>query len=89
MAASDYVKALPDALGRWLDQRLVTLGTDGFRAQRTPARRCATSSRWTRGFITVATLEALARDGAVEPAVVARAIAELGIDPDKPDPAVS
>ncbi|MCY4510076.1 MAG: pyruvate dehydrogenase (acetyl-transferring), homodimeric type, partial [Acidobacteria bacterium] len=88
VAASDYVKALPDALGRWLDQRLVTLGTDGFgRSDTREALR-----EFFEGdarFIAVATLEALARDGAVEPAVAARAIAELGIDPEKPDPAVS
>ncbi len=88
VAASDYVKALPDALGRWVDARLVSLGTDGFgRSDTREALRdfFEVDAR----FITVATLEALARDGAVEPAVAARAIAELGIDPDKPDPAVS
>src|SRR4029453_10655746 len=30
VAASDYVKALPDAIDRWLPHRLVSLGTDGF-----------------------------------------------------------
>ena len=66
----------------------MTLGTDGFgRSDTREALRefFEVDAR----FIAVATLEALARDGAVEPAVVARAIAELGIDPEKPDPAVS
>ena len=40
-------------------------------------------------FITVATLGALARDGTVSPEVVAQAIGDLGIDPEKADPAVS
>src|SRR5438093_11778709 len=30
VAASDYVKALPDAIDRWLPRRPVSLGTDGF-----------------------------------------------------------
>ena len=30
VAASDYLKALPDAIDRWLPRRLVSLGTDGF-----------------------------------------------------------
>jgi pyruvate dehydrogenase E1 component len=30
IAASDYVKALPDAIDRWLPRPLVSLGTDGF-----------------------------------------------------------
>jgi pyruvate dehydrogenase E1 component len=30
VAASDYVKALPDAIDRWLPRRLTALGTDGF-----------------------------------------------------------
>ena len=69
-------------------QRLVTLGTDGFgRSDTREALRdfFEVDAR----FIALAALQGLAGDGAVEPAVVARAIAELGIDPDKPDPAVS
>ena len=30
VAASDYVKALPDAIDRWLPRPLTALGTDGF-----------------------------------------------------------
>ena len=30
VAASDYVKALPDSIDRWLPRPLTTLGTDGF-----------------------------------------------------------
>src|SRR5690606_34853385 len=30
VAASDYMKALPDGLARWVDAPMVTLGTDGF-----------------------------------------------------------
>ena len=88
VAASDYLKALPDSLSQWLDTRLVALGTDGFgRSDTREALRefFEVDAR----FITVATLRALARDGTVPLAVVAEAIADLGIDPEKADPAVS
>ena len=88
VAASDYVKALADGLGRWLDARFVTLGADGFgRSDTREALRdfFEVDAR----FIALATLEALVRDGALPPAVAARAIDELGIDPDKPDPAAN
>lgn len=88
VAASDYLKALPDSLSQWLDTPLAALGTDGFgRSDTRDALRdfFEVDAR----FITLATLRALARDGSVEPALVARAIDDLDIDPDKPDPASS
>ena len=30
VAASDYVKALPDGIDRWLPRHMTSLGTDGF-----------------------------------------------------------
>ena len=30
MAASDYVKALPESVSQWLPRPLIALGTDGF-----------------------------------------------------------
>src|SRR5690606_29954126 len=30
VAASDYIKALPDSIARWIPGRFVPLGTDGF-----------------------------------------------------------
>ena len=88
VAASDYLKALPDSLSQWLDTRLVALGTDGFgRSDTREALRefFEVDAR----FITVATLRALARDGALPLDLVAQAIGDLGIDPEKADPTVS
>ncbi len=88
VAASDYLKALPDSLSQWLDTRLVSLGTDGFgRSDTREALRnfFEVDAR----FITLATLGALARDGKVDRAVVAQAIEDLEIDPEKADPAIS
>src|SRR5207344_2381740 len=66
VAASDYVKALPDSIDRWLPRPLACLGTDGFgRSEgRTGLREFfEVDYRW----IVVATLAALARDGKLAP----------------------
>jgi pyruvate dehydrogenase E1 component len=88
VAASDYVKALPDAIDRWLPRPLVSLGTDGFgRSENRAALRdffevdCK--------FIVAATLNALARDGKIDVAVVQKAIKDLNINAEKPNPATA
>ncbi len=88
VAASDYVKALPDSIARWVPRPLVSLGTDGF--GRSDGRRALRNFfEVDHRFITLATLHALARDGKIDWPVVQRAIAELDIDPEKVDPAIS
>ncbi len=88
VAASDYVKALPDAIDRWLPRPLVSLGTDGFgRSENRAALRdffevdCK--------FIVAATLNALARDRKLDVSIVQKAIKDLNINTEKPNPAVS
>ncbi len=88
VAASDYLKVLPDAIDRWLPRRLHALGTDGFgRSDSRAALRnfFEVDAR----FIALATLHALAKEKQIEPDVVQRAIAELEIDAEKLDPAIS
>src|SRR5579875_1536607 len=86
IAASDYMKALPDGLSPWLGQRLVTLGTDGF-------GRSDNREHLRRFFevdaesIVAATLSKLARDGAVDPKTAQAAFADLGLSPDAPSAA--
>ena len=85
VAVSDYMKALPEMIQRWVPGGLYPLGTDGF-------GRSDTRSSLRRHFevdaesITVATLHQLARRGAVKAAVVQQAIDKLKIDPEKLDP---
>ncbi|MEW6270993.1 MAG: pyruvate dehydrogenase (acetyl-transferring), homodimeric type [Thermodesulfobacteriota bacterium] len=88
IAASDYVKTLPLTLTPYVPDGLHALGTDGF--GRSDAREDL------RRFfevdaesICVAALHELARREEIEPQRVQDAIVELGIDPEKPDPAVS
>lgn len=85
VAASDYVKALPESIGRWFPKPLVALGTDGFgRSESRAALR--------RFFgvdaasIVLATLDALAGEGAVSRSVVDQAIDDLAIDRNAPNP---
>jgi pyruvate dehydrogenase E1 component len=88
VAASDYLKLLPDALARHLPRPMVSLGTDGF--GRSEAREeLRDHFEVDARFITLATLQALAQEGSVERSVVARAIKDLGIDPNKLDPHVA
>jgi pyruvate dehydrogenase E1 component len=85
VASSDYIKALPDMVARWVRQPYVTLGTDGF-------GRSDTREALRRHFeidaehIVVATLSALCQQGQVPAGTVARAIQELQVDPEKIDP---
>ncbi|MBD93132.1 MAG: pyruvate dehydrogenase (acetyl-transferring), homodimeric type [Acidobacteria bacterium] len=88
VAASDYLKALPDSLSQWLETPLVSLGTDGFGRSDTRESLREFFEVDAR-FITVATLATLARQGTIEPTVVAQAISDLGIDAEKVDPTVS
>jgi pyruvate dehydrogenase E1 component len=88
VAASDYVKALPDAIDRWLPRPLVALGTDGFgRSENRESLRDFFEVDYR--YIIVATLAALAREGKVEPAAVQHAIKAHSINPDKSNPATS
>jgi pyruvate dehydrogenase E1 component len=88
IAASDYVKALPDSIDRWLPRPLVTLGTDGYgRSEGRAGLRefFEVDARW----VIVATLTALVRDGKLDAEVVQGAMKALNINPEKSNPAVS
>jgi pyruvate dehydrogenase E1 component len=85
IAASDYLKSLPDLVGRWVPQPFVPLGTDGF-------GRSDTREALRRHFevdaehITVASLHALAQTEMGSAAEVADAISAYGLDPERIDP---
>jgi pyruvate dehydrogenase E1 component len=88
VAASDYLKALPDLVDRWLPRPLVSLGTDGFgRSESRAALR--NHFEVDARFVTVATLAALARDGQIDAKVAAQAITDFDINPDKINPAIA
>ena len=88
VAASDYLKVLPDAIDQWLPKKLHALGTDGFGRSDTRAALRDFFEVDAR-FIVLSTLYALQQEKQIEPAVVAKAITDLGINPEKPNPAIS
>ena len=88
VAASDYLKTLPDSIDRWLPKPLQSLGTDGF--GRSDSREALRNFfEVDARFIVVATLYALMQDKQVDAKLVQQAIADLGIDTEKLNPAVS
>jgi pyruvate dehydrogenase E1 component len=88
VAASDYVKALPGSIDKWLPRPLHALGTDGF--GRSEARASLREFfEVDRRYVVLATLAALAREGVVEPSVVRDAIKAHNINPEKVNPACS
>ncbi|HUJ29935.1 MAG TPA: pyruvate dehydrogenase (acetyl-transferring), homodimeric type [Candidatus Acidoferrum sp.] len=88
VAATDYLKTLPHMISPWMPRRLASLGTDGFgRSEGRASLRefFEVDSR----FIVLATLHELFAQGKIERAVIDKAIADLGIDPEKPNPVTS
>jgi pyruvate dehydrogenase E1 component len=85
VAVSDNMKIVADQIAPWVPGGLTTLGTDGF-------GRSDTRKNLRRFFevdaecTVVATLYALARKGKVEMSLVAKAIKDLGVDPEKVHP---
>ncbi len=86
IAATDYMKIVPDQLAPWLTGRLVTLGTDGF-------GRSDNRQHLRRHFevnaesIAAAALSRLARDGKLDARKAQKALQDLGVDTEKIDPA--
>jgi pyruvate dehydrogenase E1 component len=83
--ASDYVKALPESIARWFPEAPVALGTDGFgRSESREALRdfFEVDAR----FIALGALSGLADAGQIEYKVVQKAMRDLDIDSEKPNP---
>ncbi len=85
VAATDWIRAVPDAISRWLPPYYVSLGTDGF--GRSDTREALRSFfEIDPPSIAAAAVVELARCGDVPAKRAAKAIRDLGIDPDKLDP---
>jgi len=85
VAASDWMKVVPEGVSTWIDADFTALGTDGF--GRSDTRESLRSYfEIDPPSIAAAAMSALARTGAITPEAAAKAIADLGVDPDKVDP---
>jgi len=88
VAATDYMRAFAEQIRPSVpaDRRYVVLGTDGF--GRSDYRKALRRHfEVDRHYVVVATLSALAAEGAVPASAVAEAITRYDIDPDRLDPA--
>jgi pyruvate dehydrogenase E1 component len=86
VAASDYMKVLPESIAQWIPRPIVALGTDGFGR----SENRASLRDWFEvdaKHIVLATLSALVRDKQLDRKVLKAAIKDLGINPDKANPA--
>ncbi len=87
IAVSDNMKAVPDQIAPWVPGGLMTLGTDGY-------GRSDTRENLRRFFevdaelTVIATLYALAGQGALDRTVVEKAIKDLDVAPDKAHAAI-
>ena len=85
IAATDYMKIIPDQIQRWVPGTFISLGTDGYGRSdaRTALRKHFEVDRW---FIVITTLKALSDQGMIDGRIVSKAIKKYGIDPSKKDP---
>ena len=85
IAASDYVKAVPAVIARWIRGPFIVLGTDGF--GRSDGREALREFfEVDAAHIAFAAVSALAGQGKIDKNDAARAAGELGVDCDKPNP---
>ena len=87
VAVSDNIRTVPDQIAPWVPGGLFTLGTDGF-------GRSDTRARLRRFFevdaesTVIATLYALAEKNLIGREIVAKAIQDLGVNPEKIQPQI-
>jgi pyruvate dehydrogenase E1 component len=85
VAATDYVKNVPDQIRQWVPSTYTVLGTDGF--GRSDGRAALREFfEVDRKSVVVAALKALADQDALDHDTVTQAMRKFGMDPDKPDP---
>jgi pyruvate dehydrogenase E1 component len=85
VAASDYMKVLPDSIARWSPKPIASLGTDGFgRSESRTALR--DFFEVDHRYVTLATLTSLLREKKIELDLVNAAMEELEINPNKLNP---
>src|SRR3954470_11498835 len=85
IAASDYMKIVPDQIRQWVPGRFIVLGTDGY-------GRSDSRAQLRRHFevdaqhIVLASLRALADEGKLDMATVKACMKKFDIDPERPNP---
>jgi pyruvate dehydrogenase E1 component len=85
VAATDYMRTVPDQIRQWVQGRYVVLGTDGY--GRSDSREALRGFfEVDRRYVALAALKVLADEGQLDMATVRSALQRFGIDPAKPNP---
>ena len=85
VAVTDYMRAVPDQMSRFVERRFVSLGTDGF--GRSDTREALRSYfEVDAPHVVLAVLAALAEEGEGKPDEVAEAISRYGLETERPTP---
>jgi pyruvate dehydrogenase E1 component len=80
VAITDYMRAVPDQVARFVDRPYTSLGTDGF--GRSDAREALRAHfEIDAAHLVIAVLSLLARGGQLKADVVKTAMSDLGVDP--------
>ena len=85
IAATDYIRAHTNQIREFIPRSFTVLGTDGFGRSDTRAQ-LREFFEVDRRYVVLAAMTALAEEGSVSRADVAKVMTDLGIDPAKPDP---
>jgi pyruvate dehydrogenase E1 component len=86
IAATDYMKSVPDQLAPWLGTRMVTLGTDGF-GRSDNRQHLRKHFEVNAEAIAGSALSQLARLGKFDAKKAQKALGDLGVNTEKGDPA--
>ena len=85
IAATDYMRIVPDQVREWVGGRYITLGTDGY--GRSDCRAALRKHfEVDRNYIVIAALKGLVDEGKVDQATLTKAMQALGVDSSKPVP---
>jgi pyruvate dehydrogenase E1 component len=88
VAASDYLKAVPETIAKWIPGRFVTLGTDGY--GRSDSRQGLRDFfEVDARYIALAALQGLVDEGTIKDTVARNAIKKLNVNPEKVNPLTS
>ncbi len=85
VAVTDYLRAVPDQVSRWVNRPWTSLGTDGFGRSDT-REQLRRHFETEAGQVVIAVLSSLAARGVVGTDAVADAITRAGVDTEAPPP---
>ena len=88
VAASDYVKALPESIARWIPGPFFSLGTDGF-GRSDGRHHLRDFFEVDERYIVLAVLHMLLKEGSINAGVVKKAMKEMDINADKVNPMIA